>query len=123
MIFRQSWYDPRLNFSGTDWATKSPIITLHYSLIDRIWVPDSFFRNAKEGKRSDITVPNRLIRIHRDGKVLYSQRFVFIKRLISMSYLSRLLLKLDCQMKLQKFPLDNQTCVVNIGSCMLNLFS
>ncbi|CAF1250092.1 unnamed protein product [Adineta steineri] len=101
LIFRQSWYDPRLNYSGTDWATKSPEITLHYSLIDRIWVPDSFFRNAKEGKRSDITVPNRLIRIHRDGKVLYSQR---------------LLLKLDCQMKLQKFPLDNQTCVVNIGS-------
>ncbi|CAF3817792.1 unnamed protein product [Rotaria sordida] len=101
LIFRQSWYDPRLNYSGTDWAKKSPQITLHYSLIDRIWVPDSFFRNAKEGKRSDITVPNRLIRIHLDGKVLYSQR---------------LLLKLDCQMKLQKFPLDNQTCVVNIGS-------
>ncbi|CAF0998275.1 unnamed protein product [Adineta steineri] len=101
LIFRQSWYDPRLNYSGTDWAAKSPEITLHYSLIDRIWVPDSFFRNAKEGKRSDITVPNRLIRVHRDGKVLYSQR---------------LLLKLDCQMKLQKFPLDNQTCVVNIGS-------
>ena len=76
LIFRQSWYDPRLNYSGTEWATKSPQITLHYSLIDRIWVPDSFFRNAKEGKRSDITVPNRLIRIHRDGKVLYSQRFV-----------------------------------------------
>jgi hypothetical protein len=77
LIFRQSWYDPRLNYTGTDWATKSPQITLQYSLIDRIWVPDSFFRNAKEGKRSDITVPNRLIRIHRDGKVLYSQRFVY----------------------------------------------
>jgi len=64
-----------LNYSGTEWATKSPQITLHYSLIDRIWVPDSFFRNAKEGKRSDITVPNRLVRMHRDGKVLYSQRF------------------------------------------------
>jgi len=34
----------------------------------------------------------------------------------------RLLLKLDCQMKLQKFPLDNQTCVVNIGSCMCHFF-
>lgn len=34
----------------------------------------------------------------------------------------RLLLKLDCQMKLQKFPLDNQTCVVNIGSCTLSIF-
>ena len=76
LIFRQSWYDPRLNYSGTDWEKKSPEITLHYSLIDRIWVPDSFFRNAKEGKRSDITVPNRLIRIGHDGKVLYSQRFV-----------------------------------------------
>ena len=76
MIFRQSWYDPRLNFTGTIWARQSSQITLHYSLIDRIWVPDSFFRNAKEGKRSDITVPNRLIRIRHDGKVLYSQRFV-----------------------------------------------
>ena len=36
---------------------------------------------------------------------------------------SRLLLKLDCQMKLQKFPLDNQTCVVNIGSCKWRSFS
>jgi hypothetical protein len=81
-------------------------------------VPDSFFRNAKEGKRSDITVPNRLIRVHRDGKVLYSQRFVKNNNRLLFICLSRLLLKLDCQMKLQKFPLDNQTCVVNIGSCM-----
>ena len=49
-----------------------------------------------------ITVPNKLMRIFPDGKVLYSQR---------------LTLKLDCPMKLQKFPIDNQTCTINIGSC------
>ena len=97
LLFRQSWYDPRLNYSGTDWAAKAPQITLHYSLIDRIWVPDSFFRNAKEGKRSDITVPNRLIRIHRDGKVLYSQRSVFDTHLTCSQEenLSRFILRLS----------------------------
>lgn len=29
----------------------------------------------------------------------------------------RLTLRLECPMKLQKFPLDNQTCTINIGSC------
>ena len=24
---------------------------------------------------------------------------------------------MDCQMLLEKFPLDNQTCKINIGSC------
>ncbi|CAF4881086.1 unnamed protein product, partial [Rotaria magnacalcarata] len=28
LIFRQSWYDPRLNYSGTEWAKRSPEITL-----------------------------------------------------------------------------------------------
>ena len=32
-------------------------------------------------------------------------------------YIYRLTLKLECPMKLQKFPLDNQTCAINIGSC------
>ncbi|KAI0988028.1 hypothetical protein GJ496_005045 [Pomphorhynchus laevis] len=100
LYFRQIWIDPRLRYDHTNHAVDSPIV-LHYDLIDRIWMPDSYFRNAKEGKRSDITVPNRLTRIYKDGQVLYSQR---------------LLLKLDCPMKLQKFPLDNQTCLINIGS-------
>ncbi len=62
----------------------------------------SFFRNAKDAKSNLVTVPNRLIRIFPEGRVLYSERLTII---------------LDCPMKLQKFPLDNQTCTINIGSC------
>ena len=99
-LFRQQWYDPRLVFVNSS-ITKEDI-SLHYDLVDKVWIPDAFFRNLKDAKAHMITVPNKLMRIFPDGKVLYSQR---------------LTLKLDCPMKLQKFPIDNQTCTINIGSC------
>ena len=95
------WYDPRLMYSNSSWKDVEDI-TLHYDLVNKVWTPDAFFRNLKDAKSHMITVPNRLIRIFPEGKVLYSQRFT---------------LKLECIMKLQKYPLDNQTCTINIGSC------
>ena len=98
---RQEWYDPRLKYSNSTWRHMGDI-TLHYTLIDKIWVPDTFFRNLIDGQIHLITTPNRLIRIFPDGKVLFSQR---------------LNLRLECEMNLLKFPLDNQTCTINLGSC------
>jgi len=49
-----------------------------------------------------ITVPNRLIRLSPDGTILYSQR---------------LTLTLSCDMILNKYPMDNQTCKIELGSC------
>ena len=72
-FFRQSWYDPRLSYANSSWGNVKDI-TLHYDLIDEVWTPDSFFRNAKSAKSHSITVPNRLIRIYPEGRVLYSQR-------------------------------------------------
>ena len=99
--FRMEWYDPRLMYANSSWKHVEDI-TLHYDLVNKVWTPDAFFRNAKDAKSHMITVPNRLVRIHPDGRVLFSQR---------------LTLRLECPMKLQKFPLDNQTCIINIGSC------
>lgn len=98
--FRQVWYDPRLMYSNSSWKDVADI-TLHYDLVSKVWTPDAFFRNLKDGKLHMITVPNRMLRIHPDGKVLFSQRMN---------------LRLECIMKLQKYPLDNQTCTINIGS-------
>ena len=102
-FFRQQWIDPRLSYANSSWKHVEDI-TLHYDLVDKVWTPDAFFRNLKDAKAHMITVPNRLIRIFPEGRVLYSQR---------------LTLRLECPMKLQKFPIDNQTCTINIGSCRL----
>ena len=38
-------------------------------------MPDTFFRNEKEGRLHDILVPNVYVRIFPDGLVLYSIRY------------------------------------------------
>ena len=40
----------------------------------KVWMPDTFFRNEKEGRFHNILVPNVYIRIFPDGFVLYSIR-------------------------------------------------
>lgn len=40
----------------------------------RVWMPDLFFANEKEGHFHNIIMPNVYIRIHPDGSVLYSIR-------------------------------------------------
>ena len=110
------WRDERLQFPG------SRNVTLNHKQFDRMWTPDVFIRNLKSGsfhtitaakKRPSsprlrplffhtITVPNRLIRLSPDGTILYSQR---------------LTLTLACDMMLVKYPMDNQTCKIEFGSC------
>ena len=40
----------------------------------KVWMPDTFFRNEKEGRFHNILVPNVYIRIVPNGDVLYSIR-------------------------------------------------
>lgn len=40
----------------------------------RVWMPDLFFANEKEGHFHNIIMPNVYIRIHPQGSVLYSIR-------------------------------------------------
>ena len=41
----------------------------------KVWMPDTFFRNEKEGRFHNILVPNVYIRIFPTGYVLYSIRW------------------------------------------------
>ena len=77
--FRQEWYDPRLMYSNSSWKHVEDI-TLHYDLVNKVWTPDAFFRNSKDAKSHMITVPNRLIRIFPEGRVLFSQRLEFYSK-------------------------------------------
>ena len=98
---RQIWRDDRLAFAGHE-QNHGRSVTLHHRQFDRMWTPDVFIRNLKNGLFHTITVPNRLIRLSPDGTILYSQR---------------LTLTLSCDMILNKYPMDNQTCKIELGSC------
>lgn len=71
---------------------------------NRVWMPDLFFANEKEGHFHNIIMPNVYIRIFPNGSVLYS---------------IRISLTLACPMNLKLYPLDRQTCSLRMASCKL----
>ena len=68
---RQKWVDERLAFPT---FRGSEVLELDTHLKDRLWVPDIFFRNEKTAMLHNVTVPNHLIHLHRNGTVMYSSR-------------------------------------------------
>ncbi|KAK0077867.1 hypothetical protein PV325_003364 [Microctonus aethiopoides] len=67
----------------------------------RVWMPDLFFSNEKEGHFHNIIMPNVYIRIFPHGSVLYS---------------IRISLTLSCPMNLKLYPLDRQRCSLRMAS-------
>ncbi|XP_076322621.1 glutamate-gated chloride channel-like [Tachypleus tridentatus] len=97
MTFRESWRDERLMFN--DMGGQMAYLTLTDP--DKIWKPDLFFANEKEGHFHKIIMPNVLLRIYPNGKVLYSIRISLV---------------LSCPMDLKYYPLDKQTCSIIMAS-------
>ena len=85
----------------------------------KVWMPDTFFRNEKEGRFHNILVPNVYIRIFPDGFVLYSIRWVKSTKpqRKCQFLLSRVSLTLACPMNLKLYPLDRQKCSLRVASC------
>lgn len=73
---------------------------------NRVWMPDLFFSNEKEGHFHNIIMPNVYIRIFPYGSVLYS---------------IRISLTLACPMNLKLYPLDRQICSLRMASCEYRL--
>jgi hypothetical protein len=67
-------------------------------------MPDTFFRNERRGRIHNVLVPKLYVRIFADGMVLFS---------IPVS------LTISCPMNLKLYPLDRQTCPMQISSCEL----
>ena len=65
-------------------------------------MPDTFFRNEKIGRFHNILQPNLYVRVFPNGDVLYS---------------IRVSLTCACSMHLALFPLDKQTCNLDVASC------
>uniref|UniRef100_A0A672Q6A9 Glycine receptor subunit alpha-2-like n=1 Tax=Sinocyclocheilus grahami TaxID=75366 RepID=A0A672Q6A9_SINGR len=71
IFLRQKWNDPRLAYS--EYPDSS--LDLDPSMLDSIWKPDLFFANEKGANFHDVTTENKLLRIFKDGTVLYSIRY------------------------------------------------
>ncbi|GCB67504.1 hypothetical protein scyTo_0010256 [Scyliorhinus torazame] len=96
IFFAQTWYDRRLRFNST-----LKVLTLNSNMVGRIWIPDTIFRNSKRADSHWITTPNQLLRIWNDGKILYTLR---------------LTIEAECQLYLQNFPMDEQSCPLTFSS-------
>uniref|UniRef100_S4R4E4 Gamma-aminobutyric acid receptor subunit pi n=1 Tax=Petromyzon marinus TaxID=7757 RepID=S4R4E4_PETMA len=95
IFLRQRWQDERLCFEGN----KS--LSLDGRLVELLWVPDTFIVDSKRSFLHDITVENRLIRIFPNGTVLYALRITTT---------------VACNMDLTKYPMDKQTCTLQLES-------
>nr|XP_028578012.1 gamma-aminobutyric acid receptor subunit pi isoform X1 [Podarcis muralis] len=95
IYLRQRWTDPRLVFQGN----KS--FTLDARLVNYLWVPDTYIVESKKSFLHEVTAENRLIRLFSNGTVLYALRITTT---------------VACNMDLSKYPLDTQTCKLQMES-------
>ncbi|TKR88052.1 hypothetical protein L596_012353 [Steinernema carpocapsae] len=100
LTFRESWVDGRLAYGYPGPRDKKPDFLI-LTAGQQIWMPDSFFQNEKQAQKHMIDKPNVLIRVHKDGTILYSVRISLV---------------LSCPMHLQYYPMDVQTCLIDLAS-------
>lgn len=96
MYFRQFWRDTRLQYQSRQVRKIKQA-----SLKHRVWTPDPFFVNQKEGHVLDNPADNTLFSIDTRGSIVYS---------------SRQLVTTSCLMDLKKYPFDVQQCTLEIES-------
>ncbi|PFX18496.1 Glycine receptor subunit alphaZ1 [Stylophora pistillata] len=95
IFLRQRWTDPRLDHGLRD------TLSLSNTIISQIWLPDSYFKNAKDASFHDVTAQNMMITIGPSGVVDYN---------------ARVTLKASCPMDLKLYPMDVQHCPLIIES-------
>ncbi|CAB1447460.1 unnamed protein product [Pleuronectes platessa] len=96
VFFRQTWVDRRLRYEGP-----IEILRLNNLMVNNVWTPDTFFRNGKRSVAHNMTAPNKLFRIMKNGTILYTMR---------------LTINAECPMKLVDFPMDGHACPLKFGS-------
>ncbi|CAG2106154.1 unnamed protein product [Medioppia subpectinata] len=68
-FFRQKWNDPRL----VSQAITADVVG-GQSLVDRVWIPDTFFVNSIDVDIFKYPIRNSFIKVKPNGDVLYSER-------------------------------------------------
>ncbi|KAM7439668.1 hypothetical protein ABFA07_010989 [Porites harrisoni] len=94
-FLRQLWNDPRLKHN------RNETLAVSNSMLDKIWLPDTYFENSKSSQFHKVTMINKLLSISPDGGVHYN---------------ARVTVRANCPMDLRLFPFDKQQCNLNIES-------
>ncbi|EDO34654.1 predicted protein [Nematostella vectensis] len=89
IFLRQNWVDNRLDHG------LNQTLSLSNAVMSNIWLPDSYFKNAKQANFHEVTSKNLMITIGPKGKVHYN---------------TRVTLKASCSMDLRLYPFDIQHC-------------
>ncbi|MEQ2184259.1 hypothetical protein GOODEAATRI_005948, partial [Goodea atripinnis] len=76
VFFRQTWVDRRLMYEGP-----VEILRLNNLMVTKVWTPDTFFRNGKRSVAHNMTAPNKLFRIMKNGTILYTMRYYLLHNL------------------------------------------
>ncbi|XP_072812314.1 gamma-aminobutyric acid receptor subunit epsilon [Vicugna pacos] len=96
ITFCQTWYDERLRYNGIFES-----FVLNGNMVSQLRVPDTFFRNSKRTHEHSMTMPNQMVCIHKDGKVLYTIRMT---------------IDVGCSLHMLKFPMDSHSCPLSFSS-------
>ena len=110
IFLRLGWTDKRLAWNGSvfDQELKLPhgeTLPLDSDIMNEIWVPDIFFRNAKTEYMHNNTRPNVMCRIDSNGRVSISRRISLVSR---------------CEMDFANFPFDVHNCQLVFSSFQYN---
>ncbi|XP_016069563.1 PREDICTED: LOW QUALITY PROTEIN: gamma-aminobutyric acid receptor subunit epsilon-like [Miniopterus natalensis] len=92
----QTWYDELFINNGS-----FENLVLNGNMVSQLWNPDSFFRNSKWTLVYEITMPNQVVHIHKDGKALYTIRVTT---------------DTGCSFHMLKFPMDSHFCPLSFSS-------
>lgn len=82
VFFRQTWVDRRLMYEGP-----IEILRLNNLMVTKVWTPDTFFRNGKKSVAHNMTAPNKLFRIMKNGTILYTMRYGSILKSVTITHL------------------------------------
>uniref|UniRef100_A0AC35U9B3 Protein disulfide-isomerase n=1 Tax=Rhabditophanes sp. KR3021 TaxID=114890 RepID=A0AC35U9B3_9BILA len=100
LYLRQFWTDKRLAFRKYN-SMNLTSLTVGFDMVKHLFVPDTFFPNEKKSFFHTTTSHNSFLRIDQDGNVIRS---------------IRLTVTAFCPMNLRLFPLDTQSCPLEIES-------
>lgn len=101
MYLYMSWQDDSMRHNETE-----HVLVNDKDILDKIWLPDLYFANARTAYFHKVTVHNFNMFISPQGTI---------------SYGTRVTLNLACNLDLKDYPLDYQTCYIKVISCELQI--
>ncbi|XP_018328126.1 glycine receptor subunit alpha-4 isoform X2 [Agrilus planipennis] len=105
MFLKQEWVDSRLEIPEELFDNEDEYVTLPTELLDDLWQPDLYFLNSKVVEIATLTHKFSSVSLYKNKTVHYSARMHAI---------------VACQMEFLYYPMDIQTCPVNVESFTYN---